>query len=274
MTDLVLTDTHCHLDFEDYRSDIDSIIERAVDAGITRILTMGIDLQSSESALRLAEKYPEVFAAVGVHPNTELDWSDRVTSDLERLLVHEKVVAVGEIGLDYYRDHTSLDMQRTRFKEQLHIAANFHLPVIIHTRNASNEDHSCMDDVLLMLEDWGTNWINSKVDARPLGVLHSYFGSEEEAKRAYSLGFYTGITGPVTFKNAEDQQELVKRLPLDKLLIETDGPFLTPHPHRGKRNEPSYVKFIAGKIADLKDVPLENVAKITSANAQRLFNWS
>ncbi len=274
MIDLVLTDTHCHLDFKAYRADLDRVIERAVNAGIARILTMGIDVQSSESALRLAEKYPEVFAAVGVHPNTELDWSDRVTSDLERLLVHEKVVAVGEIGLDYYRDHTNHEMQRARFKEQLHIAANFNLPVIIHSRNASPNDHSCMEDVLHTLGTWRTDTLNQKDDGLPLGVLHSYFGSEEEAKRAYSLGFYTGITGPVTFKNAEDQQELVKKLPLDKLLIETDGPFLTPHPHRGRRNEPSYVKFIAEKIADLKDLPLEKVAKITSENAQRLFNWS
>jgi TatD DNase family protein len=274
LTELELTDTHCHLDFDAYQSDLDAVLERARQVGITRILTIGIDMPSSERAVHLAERYPEVYAAAGVHPNTVMDWTDRAAGRLERLLEHEKVVAVGEIGLDYYREYTSPQEQQARFAAQLEIAESADLPVIVHTRNAAKDDRACIRDVLRILTEWhGESQLAGGRDGR-YGVLHSFSGNREEALQAYGLGFYTGFTGPVTFKNAKDLQKMVAELPLEKMLIETDGPFLTPHPHRGKRNEPAYVRLVAEKIALLKEIPVKDGAEITTNNARQLFGWS
>ena len=270
----MLVDTHCHLYFESFDEDLQQVLARSVDEGVGRILSPGIDLKTSREAVNLAEAYPQVYAAIGVHPNDSLSWTEGTIDELRLLADHPKVVAIGEIGLDYYRDRAPKDLQQKVFREQLLLAAETALPVVIHTRNSSKGSLDAMEDALAILANWQTDLAASSplLYERP-GVLHSFSGDEEIARRAIHLNFQIGITGPVTFKNAPDLQRLVGLLPLDHLLIETDAPFLTPHPHRGKRNEPSFVRLVAEKIAQIHNLPLDVVADITTNNAGRLFNW-
>ena len=263
-----LVDTHCHLDFNSFDADREQVVRRAGEAGILRIVNPGIDLQSSRAALALAGDYPAVYTAVGVHPNSAATWETDSLQALRELAGMEKVVAIGEIGLDYYRQHASRDVQRRVLLSQLDLAAECGLPVILHCREA-------FADLLAILAEWHATLAaaGSALIERP-GVLHSFSGDEAEAAAALELGFMIGLTGPVTFSKAVSLQRLARSLPLEKLLVETDAPFLAPHPQRGRRNEPAYVRLIAGKIAQLREQPLEAVAQATSANAARLFNWS
>ena len=263
----MLVDTHSHLDFNSFDEDRDQIIDRAREAGIIRILNPGINLQSSEKALKLADKYPEVYAAVGVHPNDGSSWEAGTISQLREFTTHQKVIAIGEIGLDFYRDRTPHDLQKIMFQEQLDLAAELDLPVVIHTRDS-------LDEVLRILAVWckGLADSRSKLQDRP-GVLHSFSGDLVGAGQTTALKFLVGITGPVTFRNAIELQDLVIRLPLQDILIETDAPFLTPHPYRGKRNEPARVKLVAEKIAGLHQEAYNIVTDVTTANAARLFEW-
>lgn len=263
----MLTDTHCHLDFDRFDKDRDQIIARARDVGITRILNPGITVESSRSAVELAEKYPEVYAAVGVHPNDGLSWTKDAIAILRDLAAHPKVLAIGEIGLDYFRDRTPQDLQKQIFLEQLDLAAELDLPVVVHCRDA-------MMDTLGILSEWQNGLEKSQSNlAKNPGVLHSFSGNENDAEQIRISSFMIGITGPVTFQNAVALQELVIRLPLTSILIETDAPFLTPHPYRGKRNEPGRVKLVAEKIAELHQEAYNTVTKITTANAAQLFGW-
>jgi len=264
---LVLTDTHCHLDFEPFDPDRDQVIERAWKQGVTRILVPGIDQNSSLAAVALAEQSDFIFAAVGFHPNHGTEWNRDARNFLVELAAHPKVVAIGEIGLDFYRDWTPQVLQRKIFREQLEIAAEVGLPVVIHDREAH-------DAVIPGLIQWQAELEQSgqKLAHKP-GVLHSYSGNIKEAEEVLDAGFYLGITGPVTFKNALEMQEVARIIPERQLLIETDGPYLTPHPHRGKRNEPSFVYYVAEKIAELRGISPEQVGKLTSDNAKNLFNW-
>ncbi len=266
----MLVDTHCHLNFDLFNEDRDQVVERARQAGVDRIVNPGVDLDTSRSAIRLAARYPQVYAAIGVHPNDILDWDGRFLTQLRELADSPKVVAIGEIGLDYYRDKTPHDLQKLVFRQQLDLAAETGLPVIIHSRNASPEDQQATHDILEILAIWTAN---RKGHSAPFGVLHSFSADLGAAKKAIELNFLIGITGPVTFRNAPDLRRLVKELPLEALVVETDAPFLTPHPHRGKRNEPGFVKLVAEKIAEIHNRPFEEVANITKANAGRLFNW-
>ena len=261
-----LTDTHCHLDFSRYDQDREFVLDRAWDAGLERILNPGIDLQTSSAAVNLARENNRIYAAVGVHPNSTLTWDPYSSSKIESLIRQPKVVAIGEIGLDYYRDRAPKDKQQDILCQQLELAEGFDLPVVVHTRNKSLEDRSCITDLIAILSEWGAKENNC-------GVVHSYSGNQSEATKLISLGFYIGITGPITYKNARSLRELVSSIPIQRLLIETDGPFLTPHPHRGKRNEPAFVKFVAKKIAEILDCSWEFVADQTSKNAQKLFQW-
>jgi TatD DNase family protein len=263
----VIVDTHCHLDLNSFDEDRDQVIDRARESGVTRILNPGINLDSSQSAVKLAEKYAEVYAAVGVHPNDGLSWGVGTKSRLHDLAAHPKVVAIGEIGLDYYRDHTPHELQKRIFQEQLDLAAEVNLPVVIHTRQS-------LTDVFEILRDWRRELADSqnKLVEYP-GVLHSFSGDWQAAEQTISLNFFIGITGPVTFRNAKDLQDLVIRLPLENLLTETDAPFLSPHPFRGQRNEPGRVKLVAEKIAELQQAAYNTVTKITTANAANLFGW-
>lgn len=239
-----------------------------------RILNPGIDMASSREALALSDTYPELYAAVGVHPNSALTWDKNTLGELRELAMHPKVVAIGEIGLDYYRDRAPRDVQLRAFELQLGLAAEIDLPVVIHLRNRSVEDRRAALDVLDLLTTWhaALDSSHSTLAERP-GVLHSYSDSLEAAKQAVQLNFWIGITGPVTFKKAEELRKIVKALPLERLLVETDAPFLTPHPYRGKRNEPAYVRFVTEKIAQVRELPNKTVADITTENAKRLFHW-
>jgi len=263
----LLTDTHCHLNLPEFDPDRDDVIERARGAGLVRLLIPAIDWATSASAITLAEETPEIYAAVGVHPNSLGGWGHRSLAGIRELAGRDKVVAIGEIGLDYYWDTHPRDQQRKAFAGQLDLAAELGLPVIIHNRDSTA-------DVLDVLLDWTTGLAT---DGNPLadrpGVLHSFSGDRADAERAIANGFMIGITGPVTFKNAKELQVLVAELPLDHLLIETDAPYLAPNPHRGARNEPAYVRLVAAKIADLKGLELDQVLQATHENSMRLFRW-
>lgn len=261
------TDTHCHLDFGQFADDRDQVLERAWEAGLVWILNPGIDLHTNQAAIDLAMTHPgKISAAVGIHPNYGATWTKDILPTLKQQANQPGVVAIGEIGLDYYRQHTPFDQQKTMFKGQLELAAELNLPVIIHNRQATH-------DLLEILKNWQRELINSEhpLANRP-GVLHSYSGDVDTALMAIEMNFYIGIGGPVTFKNAPERKAITKDLPLDSLLLETDAPFLTPHPHRGKRNEPSYIPLIAKEIARLHNVSAEEIAEITYANAKVLFN--
>ena len=260
---MTLIDTHCHLDFDSYDGIRDSIIQEAADAGVTRIINPSVDLPRTQAALALADAYPGVYAAVGIHPNSTVGFSDDVLAQVRDMATHPKVVAIGEIGIDYHWDNSPKETQWAAFEAQLALAAELELPVIVHNREAS-------DDILAILAAW-TATLPAALKDRP-GVLHSFSAPQTTAERGLELGFYLGFTGPVTFKNADDLRHIAARVPVNRILVETDGPFLTPHPYRGKRpNKPAYVRLIAQRIAALRDLPDEEFFAQSTANAERLF---
>ncbi len=261
-----LTDTHCHLDFRNFDKDRPAVLKRAWKTGLERILIPGIDLGTCFTATNIAEDHAQIFAAVGVHPNSALTWEADTLETLTQMADHPKVVAIGEIGIDYYRDRAPRQLQKRVFKSQLDLASRLRLPVVIHIRNAGPDDRSCIADVIAILKEWKSPLENP-------GVIHSYSGNLFEAEDLLAMGYFLGITGPVTFKKAVALQQVAAEIPLDRLLIETDGPFLTPHPYRGKRNEPSYVRYIAEKIAEVRGVSPKIVADQTTHNAHQLFGW-
>jgi TatD DNase family protein len=271
----VLTDTHCHLDFGKFDADREDVLSRAWKAGVSRILIPGIDLRSSVRAVRLAESHPNLFAAIGVHPGDSLTWDGQTLAALRELSLSPKTVAIGEIGLDYYWDTAPHDHQMKVLVEQLALAEELQLPVIIHLREKGDKPGgACSSDLIQILERWiGQLKSRGSPIADKPGVFHSFSSSPEIAQKAIANGFYIGVTGPVTYKNAADKQALTARLPLERLLIETDAPFLSPVPKRGKRNEPAYVAFIADKIAEIHSSTREQVAEVTTSNAARLFGW-
>ena len=264
----MLTDTHCHLYFDSYDKDRTAVLARAWEAGLERILVPGIDLETSRAAVALAEAHPGVYAAVGVHPNSATTWDVDTLDALRDLAAHPKVVAIGEIGLDYYRDRAPRTLQQRIFREQVLLAGELGLPVVVHTRNASTEERNCIQDVLRYLTE-----LHSALPVGRPGVLHSFSGNEAEASQALEYGFFVGITGPVTFKKADDLRRVVAGLSLEHLLVETDGPFLSPHPYRGKRNEPAYVRFIVEAVSQVHTLPAHKIADATTENARRLFQW-
>jgi TatD DNase family protein len=258
-----LIDTHCHLDFERYNEDRDEVMQRAAAAGVTRIIIPSIDVGSSRSVVRLSQSLTGVYAAVGIHPNSTADFDDAMIDQLRDLAREEKVVSIGEIGLDYYWDKSPKDIQAKAFEAQLQLAAALELPVIIHNRDAS-------EDVMNILERW-VYTLPESLKTCP-GVLHSFSAPLDIAERALAAGFYLGFTGPITFKKADDLRRAAALTPLDRILVETDGPFLTPEPYRGKRNEPAYIPYIVERLATVKQVSVETLAQATTANAARLFS--
>jgi len=294
----MLTDTHCHLDFNKFDEDRDEVIQRAIAAGVTCILIPALDLESSLAVLKLAESHPNLYAAIGFHP-TDLDkWYESSIENLRELILPHlnpslrsasqspagrgtqregKIVAIGEIGLDYYwvKESDKRAQQREVLKQQLKLAQEVNKPAVIHMREENDAWFGRASvDLLEILSEWceGLRAENHPLAEKP-GVLHSYNGNLETAQRAIDLNFYIGITGPVTYKNAEEKRQIIRQLALERLLIETDAPFLTPVPQRGKRNEPAFVAYIADKIAEIHMTTREQVAEITTANAERLFGW-
>ena len=248
-------DTHCHLDFENFDDDRESVVQRSIKNKIEAIITIGTSVETSVKSIELSKKFATVFAAVGIHPNDASSANKKSIQKIYDICDNPKVVAIGEIGLDYYRDYTPADIQKELFRTQLKIAREKELPVIIHNRQA----HSDVYDIL----------VEEKANDLK-GVLHSFDGDMHFLDSVLAYNFYVSFTGVVTFKNA-NYDELIKHVPLENLLLETDSPFLTPVPFRGKRNEPSYVTYVAEKIAEVKDIPVEELAKITTDNARNLF---
>lgn len=253
-----LVDTHCHLDFPDYKKDLDEVIARAVETGLERMIVPGTNMESSIKAVEVAEKYPQVFAAVGVHPHE----ADKVTpeeiEEIEKLaLSKEKIVAVGEIGLDYYRNFSSHENQKKLFTSLVEFAREHDFPVIVHSREAE-------EDVLKILK--------SKREFNFLrGVLHCFSGDKDFLKEVLAMNFYVSFAGNITFPKANSLRELIKDIPIERLLLETDSPYITPQEYRGKRNEPSYVKYLLDVYSKIYDISAEEVADITSRNADNLF---
>lgn len=240
---------------------------RAWEHGVERILIPGVDLASSRLALEISERDVRIFAAVGVHPTDAQTWDDKTLSALRDLARHPKTAAIGEIGLDYYWDRAPRDLQRMILQQQLELAQETAKPVSIHIRDA-------WEDIWDILSEWqmGLEKAGHPLSNRP-GVLHSFSGNMEQAKLATERGFCLGISGPVTFPRARERQELVIALPQESLLIETDAPYLTPQPYRGRRNEPAHTHFIVQKIAELRQVTYNQIAAVTAENAARLFAW-
>lgn len=250
---MYLIDSHAHLDSQKFDGDRDAAIERAREAGVFAILNVGGDLASSRAAVALAERYDFIYAAVGVHPHDARTVTPAVLGELRALASHSKVVAIGEIGLDYYRDLSPRPVQRQAFADQLALAVDLGLPVVVHSREA-------LDDVLAALQGWeGT------------GVLHSYSGGPERLEEVLELGFSIGISGPVTFPKAEPLRAVAAAVPLGRLLVETDCPYLTPVPYRGRRNEPAYVRYVAQAVARARGMEAEPLARAAADNARRLF---
>jgi TatD DNase family protein len=252
--EVVLTDTHAHLDIMGSDEEIAAIIERANENGVKRIVTIADKLSSSRRAIEIAEKFENVYATVGVHPHDAEAVNNDTLKELEELALHPKVVAIGEIGLDYYKNYAPQAVQRKVFEQQLDLAKYLEMPVVIHDRDADK-------DVLEIISNH-----------RPKkGVFHCFSSNVEFAEVVLAMNYYISLAGPVTFKNANSLVDVAKFVPLTKLLVETDSPYLAPQPYRGEDNEPAYVRFVAEKIAEIKGVPISAVAASTQENASILF---
>ncbi|MBI5787990.1 MAG: YchF/TatD family DNA exonuclease [Candidatus Schekmanbacteria bacterium] len=251
----MLIDSHAHLEMPEFAGDLPQVLERANQAGVSHIITIGSDLASCYKAHALAQKHERIYAAVGIHPHEAQDFHADTLRQIKTLAQSPKVVAIGESGLDYHYLHSPEEVQRRVFREQLNLACELNLPVIIHNRQAE-------DDLLMILKD---------LPVIPKGVLHCFSGSEAFLHKCLDYGFYISIAGPVTFPKAGELRELVRLIPNDRLLLETDCPYLSPAPWRGRRNEPAHLKATAQKVAELKGLSLEDIGRISSLNTQQLF---
>ncbi|MBE7030620.1 MAG: TatD family deoxyribonuclease [Ruminococcaceae bacterium] len=247
-------DSHAHYNDNRFDSDRHELLTSLAAEGISNVINVGADMESSRESIALADRYDFIHAAVGVHPHDTEGMTEQDLTDLAQMSTHPKVVAIGEIGLDYYYDNSPRDIQREWFRKQMALAYKLKKPVIIHTRDA-------MEDTITILKE-------SQFTG---GVLHCFSGSVESAKIALDMGYYISLAGPVTYKNARSLPEVAKMVPKDRLLIETDCPYLSPEPHRGRRNCSIYVKDTAAKIAELRGVPVEELAQQTAQNTKTLF---
>jgi TatD DNase family protein len=252
----MLFDTHAHLNAEEYKEDLDEVISRAQEAGVTNMVVVGFDRPTIERAMVLVDQYDFLYASVGWHPVDAIDMTKEDLIWIEELSAHPKVVALGEMGLDYHWDKSPKDIQKEVFRKQIRLARKVKLPIIIHNREATA-------DILEILKEENAEEVG--------GIMHCFSGSPEVARECVNMNFYISLGGPVTFKNAKKPKDVAAEVPLDKLLIETDCPYLTPHPFRGKRNEPGYVKLVAEQIAEIKGLSYEEVAAATTKNAKKFF---
>ncbi len=252
----MLFDTHVHLNAWQFKEDREETIQRAFDAGVRYMVVVGFDHETIPLAIEIAEKYDTIYAAVGWHPVDAIDMTEKELAWIEELSHHPKVVAIGEMGLDYHWDKSPKDMQAEVFRKQIRLAKKRKMPIIIHNREAT-------EDIIAILEEENAKEIG--------GIMHCYSDSVKYVERCLDMNFYISLGGPVTFKNAPLPKEVAKEVPFDRLLIETDAPYLAPHPKRGKRNEPAYVKLVAEKIAEIRGVTLEVVAEQTTKNAFQVF---
>lgn len=252
-------DTHVHLNADQYDEDLQEVIDRALNSKVEKMVVIGFDRKTIKRAIELAEQYDFIYAVVGWHPVDAIDCTDEDLEWIEQLAAHKKVVGIGETGLDYHWDKSPRDIQQQVFRKQIQLAKRVKLPIIIHNREAT-------EDVLTILRE---------EDAQEVGgVMHCFGGSVETAQESIKMNFMISLGGPVTFKNAKKPKEVAAEIPLEYLMIETDAPYLAPHPYRGKRNEPSYVPLVAEEIARLKELPVETVAEATTENAKRFYKLS
>ena len=252
----MLIDSHAHLEMPEFKKDLEAIIQRAKESGVEYIFTVGTERRDWKRAVEIAESHPSIFAILGVHPHNAKEIDGQTYPMLRELCRNEKVKAYGEIGLDFFRNLSPRDLQLERFREQIGLAKELGLPVVIHDREAHQE-------TLEILKSEGAKDCG--------GIIHCFSGDYEMARACMDMGFYISIPGSITFKNAGQFREVVKRIPLESLLVETDAPFLTPEPFRGKRNEPSYVRYTAQRVAEVKNISFEKVAEVTTENALRVY---
>ncbi|MEK5213969.1 MULTISPECIES: TatD family hydrolase [Psychrobacillus] len=250
-------DTHVHLNADQYEEDLQEVIDRALEANVKKMVVIGFDRITIERAMKLVEEYSFIYAVVGWHPVDAIDCTEEDLRWIEELAAHEKVVGIGEMGLDYHWDKSPKNIQQEVFRKQIRLAQKVKLPIIIHNRDAT-------EDVIRILQEEEAYLTG--------GIMHCFGGSVETAKQCIDMNFMISLGGPVTFKNAKKPKEVAAEIPLEYLLIETDAPYLAPHPHRGKRNEPALVPLVAEEIARLKGISIEEVAEATTKNAERFFN--
>lgn len=251
-----LFDTHCHIDEERFDSDRSEVLQRMREAGVLNCVCVGSDMETSRRVIAFAENTQNVYAAVGVHPHEAKGFRQEDLQTLQGWFTHPKVKALGEIGLDYYYDHSPRDIQREVFQKQLELGYDAGMPVILHVRDAHG-------DV--------TELLRTRQGKLPRGILHCYSGSWESARAYLDMGFYISLAGPVTFKKAPAQWEVAQKVPLDRLLVETDSPYLSPEPVRGRRNEPANVRYVAEKVAQLRGIPFAELAELTTRNARAIY---
>ncbi|SOC44706.1 TatD family hydrolase [Ureibacillus acetophenoni] len=252
-------DTHVHLNADQYDEDLQEVITRALEAKVEKMIVVGFDRKTIERAMKLADEYEFIYAVIGWHPVDAIDCTEEDLKWIEELSSHPKVVGIGETGLDYYWDKSPKDVQQKLFREQIRLAQKLNLPIIIHNREATG-------DIVKILREENAASVG--------GIMHCFSGSVETARECIAMNFIISLGGPVTFKNAKTPKEVATEIPLEHLLIETDAPYLAPHPYRGKRNEPSFVPLVAEEIARLKGISVEEVGRATSANAIKIFKLS
>ena len=253
----MLIDSHAHLEMPEFKRDLEGVIQRAKESGVEYIFTVGTEKKDWERALEIANSHPSIYAILGVHPHNAKEIDDQTYPRLRELCRNGKVKAYGEIGLDFFRNLSARDIQLKRFREQIGLAKELGLPIVVHDREAHQETLEIL---------------KSEKGEECGGIIHCFSGDYEMAKVCIDMGFYISIPGSITFKSAESFREIVKRIPLESLLVETDAPFLTPEPFRGKRNEPGYVRYTAQKVAEIKGVSFEKVAEVTTKNAMRVYH--
>ena len=253
-----LIDTHAHLDFDDYNKDRKEVLNRARETGVEKIVNIGADLEGSQRTVKLAEKYDYVYGTVGIHPHEADTVNQESLAEIIKLAASPKVKAIGECGLDFYYDNSPREIQKEAFKKQLNLALEIELPVVVHSRKAAAETLKILDQTA----DFTDNLI-----------FHCYAYGTEKIEEIISRDYYVAFGGLITFNNAQPIRDALKKMPLDRILLETDAPYLTPEPHRGKRNEPAYLEHILKKAAEIKGISLEEMGKITSENAERIYNF-
>jgi TatD DNase family protein len=249
-------DTHAHLFDPKYKDDLDEVLKRAADAGVGKIIIPATDITTSEQVIELVEKYDFIYGAVGIHPHETKDWTDSIIDRIEKLAKHEKIVAIGEIGLDYFYDFSQKEKQIEAFKAQLDLSTKINKPVIIHNRDSDA-------DMMEIIRSYGSTDLRAQ--------FHCFNGKMEDAKELVRMNHFISFTGNITFKKADDLRNILSSISLEHILLETDSPYLTPEPNRGKRNEPAYVKYVAETIAQIHKLNIEDVARVTSYNVFKFF---
>lgn len=258
-----IIDTHCHLYWESLIHEVDDVIQRAIEHGVTAMVVPGVDIETSQAAIRLAETYPMIYAAAGIHPNSDIDLNEELFDQFQKLLSHPKVVAVGEIGLDYYRNKSTKDKQKILLQRQLDIAISHHLPVILHNREA-------IEDLFQLVNERKNSMVAAR-NGKPNGVFHAFSEDAHWADQVTQMDFLLGIGGVITYPKKNTLREVVRSIPDDFLLVETDAPFLPPQPFRGKRNEPAYLSTIINELSKIMNLDSQILVEKTYQNSNRLF---